>query len=136
MENQYRVPLFVAAMRYAKGVSPKGRASRSEFWWGLRFAYVLHLGLSVIMGGTSLYGWLFLALMVLLVLLGWRRMHDIGRPGWWCLVPFYNLYLSMLPSEQADNMFGPVPNVQSLSKKSLLQRRLFLASWRCLPLLP
>jgi len=111
MEKQYRVPLSVAAMRYAKGISPKGRASRSEFWWGLLFSYVLNLGLSGIFGGTSLYFWLLLVIVALVVFLGWRRMHDIGRPGWWCLVPFYNLYLSMLPSEQVANSFGPLPNV-------------------------
>jgi len=122
MDKQYRVPLSVAVMRYAKGMSPKGRASRSEFWWALLFSYVLHLGLSVIMGGTTLYGWLFLALMALFVFLGWRRMHDVGRPGWWCLVPFCNLYFSILPSEPADNMFGPLPNVQPIKEKPVAKK--------------
>ena len=30
MKKQYRVPLSVAAIRYAKGLSPKGHASRAE----------------------------------------------------------------------------------------------------------
>ena len=30
MDKQYRAPLSVAVMRYAKGISPKDRASRSE----------------------------------------------------------------------------------------------------------
>jgi len=121
-EKQYRVPLSIAAMRYAKGLSPKGRASRSEFWWGLLFSCVLDLGLSGIIGGTSLYGLLFLVIVALAIFLGWRRMHDIGRPGWWCLVPFYNLYLSTLPSEHGDNSFGPFPNVQPLEENPVARK--------------
>lgn len=116
------MPLSIAAMRYAKGLSPKGRASRSEFWWGLLFSCVLDLGLSGIIGGTSLYGLLFLVIVALAIFLGWRRMHDIGRPGWWCLVPFYNLYLSTLPSEQVDNSFGPIPNVQPLEENPVARK--------------
>ena len=60
--------------------------------------------------------------MALAIFLGWRRMHDIGRPGWWCLVPFYNLYLSTLPSEQGDNSFGPFPNVQPLEENPVARK--------------
>ena len=32
-------------------------------------------------------------------------MHDIGRPGWFSLIPIYSLYLATLPSTEA-NTFG------------------------------
>ena len=35
-----------------------------------------------------------------------RRMHDIGKSGWYNLIPIYNLYLSITPSEQSDNEWG------------------------------
>ena len=122
IEKQYRVPLSVAAIRYGKGLSPKGRASRSEFWWGLLFSYVLGWGLSGILGGTALYSLLLLVMAALVVFLGWRRMHDIGRPGWWCLVPFYNLYLSVLPSEQVNNSFGPLPNIRPIKENPVAKK--------------
>ena len=40
------------------------------------------------------------------------RMHDIGKSGLFCLIPFYNLYLAAQPSEPQENKFGAVPNVK------------------------
>lgn len=59
-----------------------------------------------------------------------RRLHDIGRSGWWyliLLVPFvgFLVYLiqMILPSEDRDNMWGPSPykdpQVKALSEKQL-----------------
>ncbi len=44
------------------------------------------------------------------ILIGWRRMHDIGRSGWWFLVPVYNIWLLMQQSQLQENKFGAVPN--------------------------
>lgn len=41
---QYKVPFGVAALRYLKGFTSKGRSSRSDFWYGLLFGFVLDLG--------------------------------------------------------------------------------------------
>jgi len=71
----------------------RGRASRSEFWywilfvsigtWGLIQLDVMifdtpFLGISDPMG--ALFGWLTLPA---LLVVSWRRLHDIGRSGWW-----------------------------------------------------
>ena len=119
---QYRVPLSVAVVRYVKGAFPTGRASRSEFWWALLFSYILNWGVSGVLGGTTLYGCFFWAVVGLLFSLGCRRMHDIGRPGWWCLVPLYNLYLSILPSEQVENKYGRVPNTQPVEESGTTKK--------------
>ena len=85
-----------------------GRASRSEFWWFVLFAWLVSivanvvdsiLGFRVISGTTEggssfalAYnpGWLGLivALVFLLPLLGLgvRRLHDTDRSGWWVLL--------------------------------------------------
>jgi uncharacterized membrane protein YhaH (DUF805 family) len=45
-----------------------------------------------------------------------KRLHDLGRPGWhfWLLlVPFYNIYLSVVmlfvKGSSGSNQFGPDP---------------------------
>lgn len=117
---QYKVPFGVAALRYLKGFSSKGRSSRSDFWYGLLFGFVLDLGVDGVIGDTAIYVVFAIAFFVLDVYLWWRRMQDLGRSGWWCLVPFYNLYLAAQPSQPTDNKFGPVPNTQpfAINKKA------------------
>jgi len=35
-----------------------------------------------------------------------RRMHDVGKSGWFILVPFYNLVLLCTPSNPSSNKYG------------------------------
>jgi len=112
---QYKVPISVAAVRYLKGFSSKGRSSRSDFWYGLLFGFVLDLGVDGMIGETIVYIPFALVFFVLDVYLWWRRMQDLGKSGWWCLVPFYNLYLAAQPSQLTENKYGPVPNAQPVS---------------------
>lgn len=35
-----------------------------------------------------------------------KRCHDIGRSGWWLLLPLYNVYL-LLARPDGDNEYGP-----------------------------
>jgi uncharacterized membrane protein YhaH (DUF805 family) len=38
-----------------------------------------------------------------------RRMHDVGKSGWFLLIPIYNLILACSPGTKGDNKFGPDP---------------------------
>lgn len=69
-------------------------------------------------GGLSLAieGVVVAAALVLLVLIGVRRLHDMGRSGWFAaglLVPVLNLavflWLLCMPGEARPNRFGPPP---------------------------
>ena len=80
-----------------------GRACRSEFWYFVLFNLLLSLG-------SSLVDWLlramigvgFLSLLVSLALLApgiavsIRRLHDVGRPGWWLLAMVPGLLLTFV----------------------------------------
>jgi uncharacterized membrane protein YhaH (DUF805 family) len=61
-----------------------GRAARSEFWWWVLFTFLLSWGGQMI---SHSFGSL-LSLITLLpsLAVGARRLHDIGRSGWWQLI--------------------------------------------------
>jgi uncharacterized membrane protein YhaH (DUF805 family) len=74
-----------------------GRASRSEFWWFNLFATLMCWGASVVgnlqgitTGSDLVAVWLpnlvSLAFTLPLLAVGSRRLHDIGKSGWWQLL--------------------------------------------------
>lgn len=105
--------------RYLKS---HGRASRREFW---SFNIILY----VLLGGPIIYSqvvssnqaflqsysgptytsseWFILLVCFLPLLMVWiRRMHDIGKSGWWCLVPVANYFLALKKSDEGENQYG------------------------------
>ncbi len=69
-----------------------GTAARSEFWWFYLFTLIVSwvaLGLgSLISGGwgNTLQGIVHLVLLLPMLAVGARRLHDVGRSGWWQLL--------------------------------------------------
>jgi uncharacterized membrane protein YhaH (DUF805 family) len=43
------------------------------------------------------------------IAVGVRRMHDVGKSGWFLLVPIYSLILALTEGEATDNAYGPNP---------------------------
>jgi uncharacterized membrane protein YhaH (DUF805 family) len=97
-----------------------GRSSRAEFWWFMLAVFVVYMvvwvGLLMVMGfgaavtanastgapsplamlgafgAAGIFMVLFwLALLIPTIAVGFRRLHDINRSGWW-LGAFYLLY--------------------------------------------
>ncbi len=80
-----------------------GRATRPEFWLFILFLFLVNVFSSILDGilGTNFISNLSsLALLVPSLSVSVRRMHDVGKSGWFLLVPFYNLYLYVQPSTQ------------------------------------
>ncbi|MES2186650.1 MAG: DUF805 domain-containing protein [Pseudomonadota bacterium] len=100
-----------------KYVDLKGRASRSEFWWFTLFQLIVLMVAGMVHMGV--YGLVALALLLPSLGVGVRRMHDVGRSGWWLLlgfIPLANfvlLYWAVQPGEPAANAWGepPLPDV-------------------------
>lgn len=78
-----------------------GRASRSEYWWFCLFANVL--ACIPFIGEI-----LALGLIVPGIAVAIRRMHDIGKCGWFCIIPIYSLILAAQESS-GPNKYGPGP---------------------------
>jgi uncharacterized membrane protein YhaH (DUF805 family) len=99
-----------AVKRFWTTWSYKGRASRSEFW----FAFLAYCICGGVLGAIAdEMGALFnIAAFWPFICVSARRLHDVGKSGWWQIVPIANLIFWVQPSDAADNPYGPVPNVK------------------------
>ena len=77
-----------------------GASTRSQYWY-----FILTTNIAAIIGQLSFgdlagniiaFGTLIPTLAVAV-----RRVHDVGKSGWFILVPIYNLILFVTPSKQA-----------------------------------
>ena len=97
----------------------EGRAKRSEYWLFM----LVHVVISIILGLIPLIlDWFvvvevvyFLALLVPVLAVGARRLHDSGKSGWLqliLLIPLIGwiivIILMALPSDD-ENKYGPRP---------------------------
>jgi uncharacterized membrane protein YhaH (DUF805 family) len=96
-----------------------GRASRSEFWWFYLFTVLVSLVFNVLSGGNagSFFGivsaLVSLALLLPSLAVGARRLHDIGRSGWYllfALIPLAGIIILIVwwarAGDVSDNAFG------------------------------
>ena len=61
-----------------------GRASRPEFWWFFLFQILISIADSML--GDVIAGLVSLGLLLPALAVGTRRLHDIGKSGWWQLI--------------------------------------------------
>ncbi len=85
-----------------------GRSTRQEFWMFTLINCLIAIGIGVIAGIikfpllSTIYS---LAVMLPGIGIGIRRLHDINKSGWWCLLPFVNIYFWCLPATEGENKF-------------------------------
>lgn len=100
-----------------------GRARRSEYWYFVLFNIIISMVLAFIDGaagtstlsGQGIIGGVYsLAVLLPAIAVAIRRMHDVGKSGWFVLIPFYNLYLAVQDSELGTNQYGPNPKSNEL----------------------
>lgn len=65
-----------------------GRASRSEFWWFYLFSTLISIGLNVLdmVMKTNFFHYGSFGLLMPVLGVSIRRLHDINRSGWWVLL--------------------------------------------------
>jgi uncharacterized membrane protein YhaH (DUF805 family) len=93
----------------------KGRATRSEYWLFVLFNAIIFIILSqisLLIDFPYLSIIYYLAILIPTLAVGVRRMHDVGKSGWFLLVPIYNLILSVTDSQRGENQYGQDLNQQ------------------------
>jgi uncharacterized membrane protein YhaH (DUF805 family) len=89
-----------------------GRARRSEYWYFFLFNVIISFILGFVggmMGSTILSNIYSLAVLIPGIAVGVRRMHDVGKSGWFLLIPIYNLILAVTEGEKGTNQYGADP---------------------------
>ncbi len=89
-----------------------GRARRSEYWYFILFHFIVTIILSVIgvtLGSMIPYYLYNVAVIIPGIALGVRRMHDVGKSGWYLLIPIYSLILCCTEGEPRANQYGENP---------------------------
>ncbi len=107
---------------YGRYLDFSGRSSRHEFWFFTLFLFIALFvcGLLDISLGFKEAGPLQVLVLITTLVpsisVSVRRLHDIGRSGWWYLlafIPFVGwivlIYWCCQPSEQATNTYGNSP---------------------------
>lgn len=100
-----------------------GRARRSEFWFFYLFLLLAQIGASILDG--AIFGWaasgpiglvVSLGLLLPMIAVAARRLHDGGRSGWWMLiglVPLVGWIIIIVwycrRGEDGPNRFGADP---------------------------
>lgn len=107
-----------------------GRSDRRQYWWFclfflltpliclaffLAFVSLLPLLNLDLLRFSLVFAYLYLLLVPSIIALQVRRMHDVGKSGWFILIPLYNLYLFVQPSLE----MGRIPNWILAEKVSL-----------------
>jgi serine/threonine protein kinase len=84
----------------------KGRARRKEYWYYILFYNVFSILFMILPPLSILY---FLGLIVPTLAVGVRRMHDVGKSGWYLLIPIYGLILTFTEGDKGSNAYGADP---------------------------
>jgi uncharacterized membrane protein YhaH (DUF805 family) len=95
-----------------------GRARRKEYWMFVLTNIIIAFFIGLIAGflasllgsGTQIPGIVYnLAVLIPSIAVGVRRMHDLGKSGWYIIIPIYNLILACTEGDQGTNEYGPDP---------------------------
>ena len=96
-----------------------GRARRKEFWMFALINFIIMVvlsGVDMMLGTGILSGIYALAVFLPSIAVGARRLHDIGKTGWWQLIgliPFIGIIVLIIfyvmDSNPGDNQYGPNP---------------------------
>ena len=96
-----------------KSFTMQGRASRSEYWFFVLFNLLLSMGS---LFAHPMIGMLTLVTLPASICVMVRRLHDLGKSGWWWLIAFIPLIGGLIllfwvvsEGEDGPNYYGEVP---------------------------
>lgn len=99
-----------------------GRARRKEYWMFFLCNSIIQVLLVMIdlkTGTGMLFGLYAVAVIMPGFSVGVRRLHDIGKSGWWMFITFVPIIGGILllvylckDSQQEENSYGPNPKLE------------------------
>lgn len=126
MESLINLPFVKAMLKaIANCTDFKGRTSREDYWWAVLGFVIVAAICGFVLGflrgltGLAFFGWISslvsLAISLLELAMGVRRLHDVNKSGWWLLLAFTGiggivlLIWAIQEGDQGDNQYGPNP---------------------------
>ena len=105
---------------FSKYATFSGRARRSEYWYFFLCYTILTGILSFLARNSTVLGYVSgvieIALFIPMLAVSVRRLHDIGKSGWFYLIgliPLVGLIIMIVwyvrDSDPGQNMYGPNP---------------------------
>ena len=81
----------------------RGRTKRRDYWLFWLFTIIISIAAGIIDSGffnghSFIQNLASIFLLIPSIATGTRRMHDVGKRGWWLIVPFANIYFLVQPS--------------------------------------
>ena len=93
-----------------------GRITRLEYYVSLAIYLGIDLIYNYILVYTSsashIFGIILLPCLIFFIAQGTKRCHDIGKSGWWQLVPFFILWLFVAKGDEEENEYGMNPSAE------------------------
>ncbi|WP_290697886.1 DUF805 domain-containing protein [Lacinutrix sp.] len=97
----------------------EGRARRKEYWMFALFHIIFTYACLILLGVVAyaiespavviiVYIYIF-ATLIPAIAVNCRRMHDVGKSGWYQLIPIYSLILTLTEGDRGSNEYGEDP---------------------------
>jgi|KBSMisStaDraftv2_1062788.scaffolds.fasta_scaffold295484_2 uncharacterized membrane protein YhaH (DUF805 family) len=93
-----------------------GRATRAEYWYFALFNVIFAVIATVVgmyFNVPELGNIYTIAAFIPGLAIGFRRMHDVGKSGWFLFVPIYSFVLAVSEGDIGYNQYGPDPKEQN-----------------------
>lgn len=81
----------------------KGRSTRAQFWYFFLFLFLVQ-GICYLVFSEEVYNVLTVLILIPELIIGIRRMHDIGKSGWFYLIPIYSWILCAQKTKEISSV--------------------------------
>jgi uncharacterized membrane protein YhaH (DUF805 family) len=79
-----------------------GISTRAQYWYFILATNIASFA-GLLIAGDTIGNLISLATILPTIAVAVRRMHDVGKSGWFVLVPIYNFVLLVTPSKPNFN---------------------------------
>jgi len=94
-------------------ISASGRIARGTFWLRWAIAFVINIVANRVAAAVEipLLGLLVaLPVSIFIIIQAVKRVHDVDKPGWYIIIPIYNIILYLTPGTAGPNQYGADPS--------------------------